>query len=116
MNILYLVETPGQFIELRRFAELLRGARSADQSFLVYDCQPVTAEIIGQLHELGARCLNMPSVRADDLRRGTLSVLPEVVRRILRSMRGNAPPRFTRGLVSPAPAPPAHDARGGGRG
>jgi hypothetical protein len=94
MNILYLVETPGQFIELRRFAELLRGARSADQSFLVYDCQPVTAEIVGQLQALGARCLNMPSVRADDLRRGTLSVLPEVVRRILRSMRAMLRPAF----------------------
>src|SRR5262249_53148032 len=88
MKVLYLVETPGQFIELQRTAELLRKARDVEQFFLVHDCGAATGTIIARTAEMGVECLNADvDAAAGERRRALLDLLPWSIRSLLRTVR-----------------------------
>ena len=87
LRILYLVETPGQFTELRRLAGLVVGARPVEQFFLVHDCGPKTGTILTQLAAMGARCLNLAEDRSSGSHRGRVAMLPGWLRAFLRDAR-----------------------------
>jgi hypothetical protein len=56
-RLLGLVETPGQYQELIRLAELLQPSDQLSQLYLVYDCGPATPKVIEGLERAGATCI-----------------------------------------------------------
>jgi hypothetical protein len=93
LKVLHLVETPGQFIELQRTANLLRQSRDVEQFFLVHDCGDATDAIITRISEAGAECLNVTGGTSDgERRRALLDLLPRWLRALLRAVRDMARP------------------------
>lgn len=86
-TILGLVETPGQYQDLIRFATLLRASRPVTQLFLVYDCGHATAEVIAGINQIGAQCINAGGPTENETRRRALSVTPSMLRALFRFVR-----------------------------
>jgi hypothetical protein len=86
-TILWLVETPGQYRELIRFATLLQLSRSVSQVFVLYDCEQKTAEMIAGIGQIGAKCINAGGPTANEARNRVLSVTPLMLRAVLRFVR-----------------------------
>jgi hypothetical protein len=86
-TVLLIVESPGQFVELLRFASLLRSSRATTLLFLVYDCQPATQQILGRIKDLGAECLNIAQSSGGESSRTRLESVPQSLRAVLRSVR-----------------------------
>src|SRR6185295_7608511 len=56
-TLLGLVETPGQYQELIRLAELLKAQARLSQLYLVHDCGPATQQILEGFARAGAECI-----------------------------------------------------------
>jgi hypothetical protein len=67
-TLLGLIETPGQYQELVRLAELLSRSASIKQLHLVYDCGPATPQVIEGLERSGAECINAGNGAVDRMR------------------------------------------------
>ncbi len=87
-TVLHLIETPGQFQELGRFARLLQQSRPVSQLFLVYDCGPATAQVLAGIEQIGAERLNAGGPAENETRRRTLDATPAFLRSMLRFVRG----------------------------
>lgn len=71
-KLLGLVETPGQYQELIRLAELLQPS-GLSQLYLVYDCGPATAHVIEGFERTGAQCIVAGGSGANRMRRWALT-------------------------------------------
>jgi hypothetical protein len=87
LSILGLIETPGQYQELIRFAKLLSSSKTIRQLFLVYDCSQATSRVIAGIDQIGAECINAGGPAEDETRRRVLSATPPLLRAALRFFR-----------------------------
>lgn len=86
-TVLHLIETPGQFQELARVAQLFQQTRKVAQLFLVYDCGPATAQVLAEIEQIGAECLNAGGPAENKARRRALDATPAMLRSMLRFVR-----------------------------
>ncbi len=67
-TLLGLVETPGQYQELIRLAELLKPSEQISQLYLVYDCGAATPQVIEGFERAGAACIVAGGARVNRIR------------------------------------------------
>jgi hypothetical protein len=91
-TLLGLVETPGQYQELIRLAELLQPSAQISQRYLVYDCGPATAQVIEGFERTGAQCIVAGGEGVNRMRRWALA--DASWRALVRSLRDTLRPLY----------------------
>jgi hypothetical protein len=70
-TVLFLVETPGQAVELLRLTRLLGRSRNVTQIYLIHDCGASANLVVDNVRQAGAKCANQSGSQANALREAT---------------------------------------------
>lgn len=93
-TLLGLVETPGQYQELIRLAELLKTEARLSQLYLVHDCGAATPQILEGLARAGAECIAADGHAVGEMRKLALGGTPSWWRKALRFFRDTLRPAY----------------------
>ena len=93
-TLLGLVETPGQYQELIRLAELLKAQARLSQLYLVHDCGPATQQILEGFARAGAECIAADGQAVSKMRKLALGGTPSWWRNALRFLRDTLRPAY----------------------
>jgi hypothetical protein len=91
-TLLGLIETPGQYQELVRLAELLNRSGGIKQLHLVYDCGPATPQVIEGLKRNGAECINAGDGTVDRMRQWAKNGRPSLWKTAVQLARDTVRP------------------------
>jgi hypothetical protein len=93
-TLLGLVETPGQYQELIRLAELLKAQARLSQLYLVHDCGPATQRILEGFARAGAECIAADGQAVSKMRKLALGGRSSWWRNAMRFLRDTLRPAY----------------------